>query len=108
MRARKAQKLKPVTAEARNLFSRPLQPSELARFDAAILDPPRAGAASQAAALANSAPSKALPTFPAIRDTFARDAGYPGRQAASIARVKPVDQFLWSSHIELVALLERR
>ena len=103
---RKARKLKPVRAEIRNLFSLPLQPSELARFDAAVLDPPRAGASAQAAALANSAIGR-LAYVSCNPESFARDAAILAAKGFRIAWVRPVDQFLWSSHIELVALLER-
>lgn len=104
--ARKARKLKPVTVETRNLFSLPLQPSEIARFDAAVLDPPRAGAGAQAAALANSAIGR-LAYVSCNPESFARDAAILAAKGFRIAWVRPVDQFLWSSHIELVALLER-
>lgn len=103
---RNARKLKPVTAETRNLFSLPLQPSELARFDAAVLDPPRAGAGAQAAALANSVIGR-VAYVSCNPETFARDAVILAAKGFRIAWVRPVDQFLWSSHIELVALLER-
>ena len=104
--ARKAPKLKPITTETRDLFRQPLQPAELARFDAAVLDPPRAGAAAQAAALANSAVER-LTYVSCNPETFARDAGILAGRGFRIVRVCPVDQFLWSSHIELVAHLER-
>jgi 23S rRNA (uracil1939-C5)-methyltransferase len=103
---RGAQKLKPVTTEVRNLFSLPLQRAELRAFDAAILDPPRAGASAQAAMLANSSLRK-LAYVSCNPETFARDARILSDGGFEIAWVKPVDQFLWSSHIELVALLER-
>jgi 23S rRNA (uracil1939-C5)-methyltransferase len=105
--ARGAQKLKPIATETRNLFSQPLQPAELAQFDAAILDPPRAGANAQAAMLAKSSVRK-LACVSCSPETFARDARILANGGFRIAWVKPVDQFLWSSHIELVALLERR
>jgi 23S rRNA (uracil1939-C5)-methyltransferase len=103
---RGAQKLRPVTIEARNLFSQPLQRVELGHFDAAILDPPRAGASAQAAMLAGSS-MRRLAYVSCNPETFARDARILAGGGFRIAWVKPVDQFLWSSHIELVALLER-
>jgi 23S rRNA (uracil1939-C5)-methyltransferase len=103
---RTAQKLKPVTTEARNLFSLPLQRVELGHFDAAILDPPRAGASAQAAMLAGSA-MRRVAYVSCNPESFARDARILAGGGFRIAWVKPVDQFLWSSHIELAALLER-
>ena len=104
--ARKARKLKPVTTEVRNLFNLPLQPTELAPFGAAILDPPRAGALAQVTMLANSS-MRRLAYVSCNPESFARDARILAAKNFRIAWVKPVDQFLWSSHIELVALLER-
>lgn len=95
-----------LTTELRDLGRRPLEPRELAGFSAAVFDPPRAGAAAQAAALAASA----VPAVVAVScnpATFARDArllvggGY--RLVAALA----VDQFLWSAHVELVAAFKR-
>lgn len=105
--ARKSPGLKPVTGETRNLFRLPLQPAELARFDAVIFDPPRAGAEAQARAVAGSSVGR-LVYVSCNPESFARDARILAAKGFSLGRVKPVDQFLWSSHIELVALLERR
>jgi 23S rRNA (uracil1939-C5)-methyltransferase len=105
--ARKAQKLKPITTEARNLFGRPIQPIELKRFDAVIVDPPRAGCSAQAAALANS-PVRRIAYVSCNAETFAHDARILVDSGFDLRWIKPVDQFLWSSHTELVALLERR
>src|SRR6185312_12708283 len=46
--------LRKLDAETRDLFRRPLRAQELAAFDAALIDPPRAGALDQARALAAS------------------------------------------------------
>ncbi len=59
--------LRRVTTEARDLFRRPLVPAELDRFDAVVVDPPRAGAEAQARALAASAGSRWSPWCPATR-----------------------------------------
>jgi 23S rRNA (uracil1939-C5)-methyltransferase len=103
---RKTQKLKPVTAEVRDLFKRPLSAVELDGFDAAVLDPPRAGAAALAKALAASKLTRAA-YVSCNPETFARDARILNEAGWRIQSVQPVDQFLWSSHIELVALLGR-
>jgi 23S rRNA (uracil1939-C5)-methyltransferase len=104
--ARKAEKLKPVTSEARNLFSEPLQPAELKRCDACVLDPPRAGAGAQSAMLARSV-IRRVAYVSCNPESFARDARILADGGFRIAWIRPVDQFLWSSHIEFAALLER-
>lgn len=98
--------VKQVTAEARDLFRRPLSAAELKRFDAAVFDPPRAGAAAQAAALAESKLATVIGVScnPA---TFARDARALADGGFRLERVTPVDQFLWSPHIELVGVFRR-
>jgi 23S rRNA (uracil1939-C5)-methyltransferase len=98
--------LKPVSVEARDLFHRPLGAEELAPYEAVVFDPPRAGAKAQAEALAVSG----VPTVVAVScdpATFARDARILVDGGYSLVRVVPVDQFLWSPRVELVALLRR-
>jgi 23S rRNA (uracil1939-C5)-methyltransferase len=98
--------LKPVTTEVRDLFKVPLTPIELAPYDAVVLDPPRAGAETQARALAKSkVPVIAYASCDA--GTFARDAAILTAGGYKIGSVTPIDQFLWSSHIELVAGFKR-
>ena len=104
--ARTTPGLKPVATEKRNLFRRPLSEAELAAFDAVCLDPPRAGAAAQAGALGRSK-VKRVAYVSCDPDSFARDARVMVDQGLNLVRVVPVDQFLWSSHIELAALFER-
>jgi 23S rRNA (uracil1939-C5)-methyltransferase len=97
-----AQGLKPVTAEVRDLFKLPLTPAELIPYQAVVLDPPRAGAGAQARMLAKSAvPIIAYVSCDA--GSFARDALLLTQGGYQIGPVTPIDQFLWSSHIELVA-----
>lgn len=98
---RTATGLKQVTAQARDLFRRPLLPDELARFDAAVIDPPRAGAAAQIAELA----AAQIPRIAHVScnpQTFARDAATLISAGYVLDWVQPVDQFRWSSHVELV------
>ena len=95
-----------VRCEHRDLFTRPLAAAELGRFDAVVFDPPRAGAAAQAKALAASA----VPLVVAVScnvDTFARDAALLAEGGYRLARITPVDQFLWSPHMELCAAFRR-
>lgn len=93
-------------SECRDLAARPLLPDELAGFDAALFDPPRAGAKAQVAALARSSLRRvvAVSCSPA---SFARDARLLVDGGFRLARVQPVDQFVWSPHVELVARFER-
>lgn len=98
--------LKPITAEARDLVRRPVLSSELAKIDAVVLDPPRAGAAEQAGEIARSKTPRVayVSCNPA---TFARDARTLVDAGFTLERVLPVDQFLWSPHIELVGIFTR-
>lgn len=98
--------LKPVEILMRDLFRRPILPSELLKTDAVVFDPPRAGAAAQAEQLAKSAVPLVIGVScnPA---TFARDARTLIDGGYRLVRVTPVDQFLWSPHIELVGIFRR-
>lgn len=105
--ARKASGLKPVTTEKRDLFRRPLTSAELKRFDAAVIDPPRAGAEAQTRELAAS-DVKRVAMVSCNATTFARDLKIMLAAGWRATRITPVDQFLWSAHIEIVAALERK
>ena len=96
-----------LTTERRDLFENPLSAKELARFDAVVFDPPRAGAAAQAQALAASKVPLAVAVScnPA---TFARDARTLADGGYRLTRVHPVDQFLWSAHVEVVGVFRRQ
>ncbi len=95
-----------ITAEARDLVRRPVLAEELRKTDLAVFDPPRAGAAEQAAELARSSLARILAVScnPA---TFARDARTLIDAGFTLERALPVDQFLWSPHIELVGVFSR-
>jgi 23S rRNA (uracil1939-C5)-methyltransferase len=98
--------LKPVKAEPRDLFRRPLLPQELRDFDAVVFDPPRQGAQAQATQLAASK----VPTVIAVScnaATFARDAKILIDGGYRIEGVTPVDQFRHTPHVELVAKFRR-
>ena len=89
---------------ARDLVRQPLRPSELIRFDAVVLDPPRAGAGPQVEQLA--AAGVPLVVYVSCNPaTFARDARVLADAEYVIGPVQPFDQFLWSFHIELAAVL---
>lgn len=104
--ARRASGLKPITCKVRDLFRDPLSPRELEGFDAVLFDPPRAGAKAQAEALAKST----VPTVIAVScnpATLARDLVALISGGYRLRSVTPVDQFLFSPHLEAVAILER-
>jgi 23S rRNA (uracil1939-C5)-methyltransferase len=104
--ARHASGRKPVTTEARDLLKSPIPARMLAGYDAVVFDPPRAGAKAQTEALAAST----VPRIVAVScnaATFARDARLLCEAGYILAWARPLDQFLWSAHIELVALFTR-
>jgi len=98
--------LKPVTADARDLFRRPLVPQELRDVDAVVFDPPRQGAEAQSRQLAASR----VPVIVAVScnaATFARDARMLIDGGYRLDSVTPVDQFRHTPHVELVARFRR-
>jgi 23S rRNA (uracil1939-C5)-methyltransferase len=100
--ARGIEGLKRVTTEARDLFRRPLEPDELKSFDAVVIDPPRAGAEAQTKTLA----AARVPIIAAVSCnpvTFARDARTLINAGYVLDWVQVIDQFRWSSHVELAA-----
>ena len=104
--ARFASGLRTVATERRDLFRRPLTAVELARFDAVVFDPPRAGAEAQARELAQAK----VPTLVAVScnpQTLTRDLGILTRGGYVIESVTPVDQFRCAAHVETVAVLRR-
>ena len=98
--------LKPIETKLRDLFREPLSVKELQGFDAAVFDPPRAGAATQAAALAASG-VKTIAAVSCNPATLARDARILIDGGFKLERVTPIDQFLYSPHIEAIAILRR-
>ena len=98
--------LKPVKAETRDLFRRPLVAQELRDFDAVVFDPPRQGAQAQALQLAASKIGTVIAVSCNIA-TFARDARILVDGGFRLEKVTPVDQFRYTPHVELVARLTR-
>ena len=90
----------------RDLFRRPLDRPELDRFEAVVLDPPRAGAKEQIALLASSAVPR-IAYVSCNPATFARDAKTLADGGYRLDWVKPVGQFRWSTHVELVGAFSR-
>ncbi|MGN6550040.1 MAG: class I SAM-dependent RNA methyltransferase [Pararhizobium sp.] len=104
--ARHARGLKPVKTERRDLFRRPLMTAELKAFDGVAFDPPRAGGEAQAKELSRSA-VKRIAAVSCNPVTLARDLRILVDGGYRIEAVHPIDQFLWSPHVEAVALLKR-
>jgi 23S rRNA (uracil1939-C5)-methyltransferase len=98
--------LKPVEAQTRDLFRRPLMAAELKVFDAVVFDPPRQGAEAQTRELAKSKVATVV-AVSCDAATFAYDARILVDGGYKLASVTPVDQFRYSAHVELVAKFER-
>ncbi len=90
----------------RDLFRNPLQPAELDRFDAALIDPPRAGARAQIAQIAQSTLRRAV-YISCNPSSWARDAAVLVEAGFRLSKVRPIGQFRWSTHVELASLFER-
>lgn len=104
--ARNTRRLKSIEAVRRDLFREPLSVPELDRFDGLVFDPPRAGAEAQARDIAASN----VPVVVAVScepKTFARDAKILLDGGYELVRVTPVDQFAYSTHVELVGVFRR-
>jgi 23S rRNA (uracil1939-C5)-methyltransferase len=99
--------LKRVTTERRDLFVRPVTAKELDVFDGIVFDPPRAGAEAQSRQIAKSNVLlvAAVSCNPA---TLVRDLRILLEGGYALQRVVPIDQFLWSPHVEAVALLTKK
>lgn len=106
LRAAVARAQRPVFVDHRDLFRRPLNEAEIGKFDAVILDPPRAGAKEQAEALAGAALSS-IAYVSCNPATFARDAKALVEGGWRLAWIQPVGQFRWSTHVELVASFQK-
>ncbi len=96
----------PVHALHRDLFRNPLQPDELNKFAAVLLDPPRAGAREQIEALAQSTVPKIV-YISCNPSSWARDAALLVERGWRLTELRPVGQFRWSTHVELASLFVR-
>lgn len=97
---------RPMIAEARDLFRRPLFAPELKPFDAVLLDPPRQGAEAQMREIAKSKIAKVV-SISCDAESFARDARILVDAGFKLGPVTPVDQFRHTAHVEMMAVLER-
>ena len=88
------------------MFRNPLQPDELNRFEAVLLDPPRAGAREQVKVLAQSEVPRIV-YISCNPSSWARDAKMLVEGGYRLKELRPVGQFRWSTHVELASELER-
>lgn len=95
-----------VLAMHRDLFRNPLQSSELSRFDAVLLDPPRAGAKTQVAQIAAS-DCRRVVYVSCNPSSWARDAAKLIEGGFKLEKLRPIGQFRWSTHVELISLFQR-
>jgi 23S rRNA (uracil1939-C5)-methyltransferase len=95
-----------IAVEHRDLYRRPVNEAELARFEGVILDPPRAGAFEQVRALAGSAVNR-IAYVSCNPATFGRDSKLLADGGYRLDWVRPVGQFRWSTHVELAACFSR-
>ena len=102
-----AQGLKGIDAQARDLFRRPLSPHDLKGIEAIVFDPPRAGALEQTQQFAGTKSVSVVVGVSCNPTTFARDARVLIDAGFVLERVTPIDQFLWSTHVELVGVFRR-
>ena len=98
---------RPVFVDHRDLYRRPLDSAELDRFEAVVLDPPRAGAKEQSALLARSRVPR-IAYVSCNPSTFARDCAALVEGGYRFDWVRPVGQFRWSTHVELVGAFSRQ
>ena len=92
--------------QERDLFKTPLYPDELEGFDCVVFDPPRAGAKAQVEQIA----AAGIPKVVAVSCnpvSFARDAEILINGGYTLKRLRPVDQFVFTPHLELAALFEK-
>lgn len=102
-----AEALRPITTETRDLFELPLTVAELGKFDGICIDPPRAGAATQVREIAKTDVSK-VAYVSCNPETLASDAKILIAGGFALERVVPVDQFVFSNHVEAVALFSKQ
>ena len=100
-------KMRTLTTEKRDLAVRPLMTKELEKFDAVVIDPPRAGAETQMKQLAKST-VKRIAAVSCNPQTLARDLKILIDGGYGIVSITPIDQFLWTPHVEVVVLLARK
>lgn len=107
----KAAGLSRLRAEARDLDRQPLTRQEMKKLDALLLDPPRAGARAQVQQIAEAATAGAAPPLVVMAacdpSSFARDARILADAGYRLESAVPIDQFLWSPHLEILSVFRR-
>lgn len=96
----------PVFSAHRDLFRNPLQPDELSKFEAVLLDPPRAGAREQVDCIADSTVNRVV-YISCNPSSWSRDAARLVEAGFRLVELRPVGQFRWSTHVELASYFER-
>jgi 23S rRNA (uracil1939-C5)-methyltransferase len=104
--ARHSQNLKPISTRVRDLSGEPISVKELEPYDTVVLDPPRAGAKAQSEMLAKSKVQTVI-MVSCSPQSLARDARILLDGGFKAIGVTPIDQFLWSAHVEAVAVFRR-
>jgi 23S rRNA (uracil1939-C5)-methyltransferase len=93
-------------AEQRHLFQEPVVAREMKNVDVVVLDPPRAGAKEQSQTLAKS--NVPLVIYVSCNpQSFVRDADILARGGYVCSDIYAVDQFKWSSHMEVVGIFHK-
>tara|TARA_B100001059_G_C17815731_1_gene575103 strand:- start:1111 stop:2310 length:1200 start_codon:yes stop_codon:yes gene_type:complete len=103
---RKNHGLKEIVCRAQDLFKNPILKDELNLFDTVIIDPPRSGAEFQISEISDSKITR-VSSVSCNPKTFSRDAKILIDGGFTLDWVQPIDQFLWSSHIEIVSQFSR-
>ncbi len=95
----------------KNLFKYPFTAAELSKFEAVVLDPPRAGATAQVkelALLSNDAKLEKIVMVSCNPHSFVNDANVLINGGFVLQKAVMVDQFVYSNHTEMVALFTKK
>lgn len=90
----------------RDLFRNPVEAAQISKFGGVLLDPPRAGAREQVAQIATSTVARVI-YVSCNPSSWARDAARLVEAGFTLAKLRPVGQFRWSTHVELVSYFTR-
>ena len=96
-----------LTTQMRNLFDNPLTFNELAPYQAIVINPPRSGALSQIKQLIFALDIHTVVYVSCNPETFARDAKVLQEGGYILQKITPLDQFIWSGHLEVIGIFKR-